>query len=130
MAYASYFEMAGDVFDVASDINHARGNISTKQQRQNKRLIRAGVNAGKAAEQSIADGIVAANEGKFGFANAGEMAGVWFGMVFGLATLPVVAADGPLPFADAAWAFTTFRITRSSMEIGRSIGESIDEALA
>lgn len=130
MAYASYFEMGGDVLDVASDINYARGNISTKQQRQNKRMVKAGVNAGKAAEQAMADGIAAANEGKFGFANAGELAGVWFGMVFGMATLPVVAVDGPLPFADAAWAFATFRMTVKASKIGYSIGETIDKALA
>jgi len=69
-------------------------------------------------------------ENSFGFEEAGSMAGLWFGMAYGLATLPVVALDGPLPFLDAAWAFATFRVTRTAVSVGKEIGKTIDEVIA
>lgn len=60
----------------------------------------------------------------------GEFVGIWFGMVYGLATLPVVAVDGPLPFLDAAWAWTTYRVTRRGQQVGGAIGKEIDEIIA
>jgi len=60
----------------------------------------------------------------------GEFVGVWFGMVYGLATLPVVAADGPLPFVDAAWAWSTYRVTRRAQQVGGAVGAEIDEIIA
>ena len=60
----------------------------------------------------------------------GEFVGIWFGMVYGLATLPVVAVDGPLPFLDAAWAWSTYRFTRRAQEVGGTIGREIDEIIA
>ncbi len=64
------------------------------------------------------------------FEQVGEFVGVWFGMVYGLATLPVVAVDGPLPFVDAAWAWSTYRITRRAQQVGGAIGAEIDEIIA
>ena len=51
-------------------------------------------------------------------------------MVYGLATLPVVAVDGPLPFVDAAWAWSTYRVTRRAQQVGGAVGAEIDEIIA
>jgi len=72
----------------------------------------------------------AIKENSFGFEEAGSLAGLWFGMAYGLATLPVVALDGPLPFLDAAWAFATFRVTRRAVSVGKEVGKFIDEVIA
>jgi len=66
----------------------------------------------------------------FGFQEAGKLAGLWFGMSYGLATLPVVALDGPLPFFDAAWAASTYRITQKAIYVGGEVGATIDEVIA
>tara|TARA_R110001592_G_scaffold329135_1_gene610839 strand:+ start:182 stop:547 length:366 start_codon:yes stop_codon:yes gene_type:complete len=69
-------------------------------------------------------------DNQFNFEQAGKVTGTWFGLVYGLATLPVVALDGPLPFFDAAWAFSTYRFTRRSTEVGGLIGKEIDDLIA
>jgi len=66
----------------------------------------------------------------FGFEEAGKLAGLWFGMSYGLATLPVVALDGPLPFFDAAWVASTYRITQKAVYVGGEVGATIDEIIA
>lgn len=65
-------------------------------------------------------------DNQLGFEEAGQAVGLWFGMVWSLATLPVVTIDGPLPIADAAWAWQSFRITKSAVEAGGEIGAAID----
>lgn len=65
-------------------------------------------------------------EDGLGFEEAGQAAGLWFGMVWSLATLPVVTIDGPLPIADAAWAWQSFRVTKGAVEAGGEIGSIID----
>lgn len=69
-------------------------------------------------------------DNQFSFEQAGKITGTWFGLVYGLATLPVVALDGPLPFFDAAWAFSTYRTTKRATEVGGIIGKEIDEIIA
>jgi len=64
------------------------------------------------------------------FEQVGEFVGIWFGMVYGLATLPVVAVDGPLPFLDAAWAWSTYRVARRAQQVGGAVGKEIDEIIA
>lgn len=66
---------------------------------------------------------------EFGFAEAGKLAGLWFGMVWSLSTLPVVAIDGPLPIADIGWAYYSLRITKNAMDTGEQIGEVIDNLI-
>ena len=51
--------------------------------------------------------------------------GVAFAGLYSL-TYPVVWADGPLPFVDAAWAFGMLRFTRSGTQIGREVGSWFD----
>ncbi len=56
----------------------------------------------------------------------GGLVGAGVGIAFGYATLPVVAVDGPLPFLDLAWAYTTARISYRAIETGRTIGRQFD----
>jgi hypothetical protein len=72
----------------------------------------------------------AIKENRFGAEEVGSLVGLWFGLSYGLATLPVVALDGPLPFLDAAWAFATFRVTRRAVSVGKEVGKFIDEVIA
>jgi len=75
-------------------------------------------------------GLQAADEGTFGFEEAGKIVGLWFGLVVAAATLPVAALDGPLPFLDAAWLLTSARFTLKSVEMGGNIGEIIDDIIS
>ncbi len=78
----------------------------------------------------LGGGIEAARENRFGFEEAGKIAGLWFGLVVAAATLPVTVVDGPLPFMDAAWVISSARITKSAIDVGGQLGSYIDDAIA
>ena len=60
---------------------------------------------------------------------AGQVAGIWLGATMALATLPVVAIDGPLPIADAAWLMANARNTDSLRRRGGRLGKQLDQYL-
>jgi len=60
----------------------------------------------------------------------GQITGTWLGAVITLATVPVVAVDGPLPIADIAWLAANARNTNNLRKKGGAIGKGLDEYLA
>jgi hypothetical protein len=59
----------------------------------------------------------------------GQFTGTWLGATIMLATVPVVAVDGPLPFADVAWLYANARNTNSLRKKGGMIGAAVDDLL-
>jgi len=125
----SYFEIGGRIVECAIDVNYQTSNMTRKQQRTNKRAVKDVVTTGKKAGKVVTESVTAANEDRFGAEEVGQLVGLWFGMVYGLATLPVVALDGPLPFLDAAWIISTARVTKTAIDIGGDVGSVIDRML-
>lgn len=103
--------------------------MSRKQQRTNKRAVKDVVKTGKQAGKVLTESYSAAQEDRFGFEEAGQLVGLWIGLGFGLATMPVVALDGPLPFMDAAWVISTARMTKSAIDAGGNVGQFIDRLI-
>ena len=62
--------------------------------------------------------------------SAGFVVGAWYGAVVALATLPIVAVDGPLPIADAVWVGANIKNTEKSIRFGMYAGKRIDNWLA
>ncbi|MDB4758686.1 hypothetical protein OAG22_03365 [Candidatus Poseidoniaceae archaeon] len=125
----SYFEIGGRLVECAIDVNYATSNMTRKQQRTNKRAVKDVVKTGKRAGKVLTESLSAAQEDRFGFEEAGQLVGLWVGLGFGIATMPVVALDGPLPFADAAWVISTARMTKTAIDVGGQVGEIIDRML-
>ncbi len=103
--------------------------MTRKQQRTNKRAVKDVVKTGKQAGKVLTESISAAQEDRFGFEEVGQLVGLWAGLGFGIATMPVVALDGPLPFMDAAWIISTARMTKTAIDAGGQVGAIIDEML-
>ena len=61
---------------------------------------------------------------------AGQVVGVWLGATITIATVPVIAVDGPLPIADYAWLYANARNTNNLRKKGGAIGKGLDEYLA
>ena len=59
----------------------------------------------------------------------GQFTGTWLGASIALATVPVVAADGPLPFVDVAWLYANARNTNNLRKKGGMIGAAFDDLL-
>tara|TARA_R110000824_G_scaffold101460_1_gene241085 strand:- start:1488 stop:1955 length:468 start_codon:yes stop_codon:yes gene_type:complete len=59
----------------------------------------------------------------------GQFTGTWLGATIMLATVPVVAVDGPLPFADVAWLYANARNTNRLRKEGGRIGAAVDDLL-
>ena len=125
----SYFEIGGRLVECAIDVNYETSKMSRKQQRTNKRAVKEVVKIGKQAGKVMTESLSAAQEDRFGFEEAGQLVGLWVGLGFGLATMPVVALDGPLPFADAAWVISTARMTKTAIDVGGNVGGIIDRML-
>ena len=60
----------------------------------------------------------------------GQISGTWLGAAIWMASAPVVVADGPLPFMDAAWMYANARNTNNLRKQGGAIGAGIDDVLA
>jgi len=59
----------------------------------------------------------------------GQITGTWLGAVVWMATVPVIAVDGPLPIADIAWVAANVRNTNYLRKQGGMIGEQLDAYL-
>ena len=110
----SYFEIGGRIVECAIDVNYETSSMTRKEQRQSKTAVKEVVKTGKHAGKVMTESLSAAQEDRFGFEEAGQLVGLWVGLGFGLVTMPVVALDGPLPFADAAWVISTARMTKTN----------------
>jgi len=60
----------------------------------------------------------------------GQFTGTWLGISMWIATAPVIAIDGPLPIADAAWMYANMRNTNNLRKKGGLIGSGLDNYLA
>jgi len=103
--------------------------MSRTQKNKNQRAIKEAVSTAKKTGEIMSSSLEAAGEDRFGFEEAGQLVGLWVGLGFGLATMPVVAVDGPLPFADAAWVISTARMTKTAIDVGGEVGAIIDSMI-
>lgn len=87
------------------------------------------VELGRVVPEVLSKALVEAGRDNFGFEQVGEMTGLWIGMVWGIATLPVVALDGPLPIMDAAWLAGWGAFTLRAISVGGTVGAWIDDQL-
>ena len=85
------------------------------------------IELGRVVPKMLTESIHAAKDDQFGFEEVGQITGFWIGMVWGLATLPVVALDGPLPIMDAAWLAGWGAFTLRSIATGGKVGAYVDE---
>ena len=125
----SYFEIGGRIVECAIDVNYETSSMTRKQQRQSKTAVKEVVKTGKHAGKVMTESLSAVQEDRFGFEEAGQLVGLWVGLGFGLVTMPVVALDGPLPFADVAWVISTARMTKTAIDAGGDIGAIIDRMI-
>lgn len=125
----SYFEIGGRILECANDVNYETTSMSRTQKNKNQRAIKEAVSTAKKTGEIMSSSLEAAGEDRFGFEEAGQLVGLWVGLGFGLATMPVVAVDGPLPFADAAWVISTARMTKTAIDVGGEVGAIIDSMI-
>jgi hypothetical protein len=117
-----YLNVGGELIDLYADYEYARGDSSDRARDRRKDLRTLGKTARTTNQvyQAVADPAM----GRYEKIGAGVGLGV--GVAYGYATLPVVLADGPLPFFDIAWAYSTARFTQKSVKTGRYIGKQFD----
>ena len=123
----SYFEIGGELIELHADMQYGNGNITAKKRKQQRASARDVKSIGKdvkKVDKQIArkDSWGPAEEFGIGF-------GLGVGVIYSVATLPVVVADGPLPIFDLAWAASTFRVTQRSMEVGGKVGSAVDDLM-
>ena len=114
--------VGGELIDLYADYEYARGDSSAKS-RDRRRELRTTAKVVKTTND-IYKGVT--NETSNRYETIGGYVGFGVGVAYGYATLPVIAADGPLPFMDLAWAYSTARITKRSVDTGRRIGKLFD----
>ena len=127
MKQVSYFEIGGELIELHADMQYGSGNITAKKRKQQRASARDVKSIGKDVkkmEKQIAskDTWGPAEEFGIGF-------GLGVGVIYSVATLPVVVADGPLPIFDLAWAASSFRVTQRSMEVGGKVGSAVDDLM-
>ena len=127
MNQVSYFEIGGELIELHADMQYDNGNITAKKRKQQRASARDVKSIGKDVKQiqkttSSSDSWGPAEEFGIGF-------GLGVGVVFAVATLPVVVADGPLPIFDLAWFAGSVRFTKKSISIGQKIGQTVDDQM-
>ena len=127
MTYATYFEIGGELIELHADMQYGSGGITAKKRKQQRASARdvksIGKDIKKIEKQSASkDTWGPAEEFGIGF-------GLGVGVIYSVATLPVVVADGPLPIFDLAWAASAFRVTQRSMEVGGKVGSAVDDLM-
>ena len=127
MTHATYFEIGGELIELHADMQYGSGEITAKKRKQQRATARDVKSIGKDVKKlektvSSSDSWGPAEEFGIGF-------GLGVGVIYSVATLPVVVADGPLPIFDLAWAASTFRVTQRSMEVGGKVGSAVDDLM-
>ena len=116
-----FLNVGGELIDLYADYEYARSDESTgaRRRREDLRLLlKTAKTTGQIAKQS--------QDSMGTWEAVGGTVVLGVGVVFGYLTLPVVVADGPLPFLDIAWAYSTSRFTYRSIKGGRTIGKQFD----
>ena len=115
-----FLNVGGDLIDLYADWEYARSDeLRGRGRRDDLRLLsKTAKTTGQIAKQ--------AQDSMGTWEKFGGTVGLGVGVVYGYVTLPVVVADGPLPFLDLAWAYSTARFTRSAIDTGRRAGKHFD----
>lgn len=117
-----FLVVGGELIDLYADYEYARGDSSDRA-RDRRRDLRTAAKTARTTQ----DIYTAVSEPTVGtWEKVGGTVGLGVGALYGYATLPVVLADGPLPFFDIAWAYSTARFTHRSVKAGRQIGKQFD----
>lgn len=127
MTSVSYFEIGGELIELHADMQYESGNITAKKRKQQRASARDVKSIGKTSQKlkktsESSDTWGPAEEFGIGF-------GLGVGVVFAVATFPVTAVDGPLPFVDVAWAASVYRTTQRSVAVGQKIGQAVDSKM-
>ena len=127
MTHATYFEIGGELIELHADMQYGSGNTTAKKRKQQRASARDVKSIGKDIKKmektvSSKDSWGPAEEFGIGF-------GLGVGVVFAVATFPVTAVDGPLPFVDVAWAASVYRTTQRSVAVGQKIGQAVDSKM-
>jgi len=116
-----FLNLGGELIDLYADYEYARQDSSpdARSRREDLYLLsKTTKTVGQISKQA---------QDEMGTWEAvGGTVGLAVGVAYGYATLPVVVLDGPLPFLDMAWAYSTARFTYRAIETGRSVGKKFD----
>jgi len=124
MTGSSFFEMGGKVIELKADYDYATGK-SSAQERNIKRKMAKDFRVIEEVPSVLTTS--SSDDGMGTFETIGHFAGLGAGVMFGVATFPVVVADSPMigP-ADLAWFGATIRFTQKAQTIGRTVGSWAD----
>jgi len=113
-----FLNVGGDLIDLYADYEYARQDSSdrARDRRDDLRTL--------AKTARVISDISPSGPGRY--ETIGGTVGLGMGIVYGYATLPVVVVDGPLPIFDMAWAYSTARFTKKSVDAGRKFGKQFD----
>lgn len=114
--------IGGELIDLYADYEYARGDSSSRA-RDRRRELRTTAEVVRTTRDIYR---AVTNDKSNTYETIGGAVGLGVGVVYGYATLPVVIADGPLPFMDLAWAYGTARFTKRTIESGRRFGRMYD----
>lgn len=117
-----YLNMGGQLIDLYADYEYARGDSSDRA-RDRRKDLRTLAKTSHTTNQIIQN---VSEPGMGRYEKIGAGVGLGVGIAYGYATLPVVALDGPLPFFDLAWAYSTARMTQKAVRTGRYVGKQFD----
>ena len=114
--------LGGDLIDLYADYQYASGvgNGRSGDYRKELRTRAKAVRSADSLVQTVADTGPGTGE------KIGSAIGFGVGLAYSYATLPVVVLDGPLPFLDAAWAYSSFRMIERTTKLGGKIGKKFD----
>ena len=114
--------VGGKLIDLYADYEYARGDSSdrARDRRKDLRTLAKTARTTNQIYQTVSE------PGMGRYEKIGGAVGLGVGVAYGYATLPVVVFDGPLPFFDIAWAYSTARFTQKSVKTGRMIGKQFD----
>ena len=114
--------IGGDLIDLYADYEYARGDSSSRS-RDRRQEFRTTAKVARTTNDIYK---AVTNDKSNAYERLGGVIGLAVGTAYGVATLPVTVVDGPMPFFDVAWAYSTARITRSAVETGRRVGSFFD----
>ncbi len=120
----SYFEIGGDIVELKADYDYGSGKTTAKQHRASKSQAKQvrGIGRDLKAIKSQSPATVGMNWETVGYAAGGAVTAA-----YAWATLPVVLADGPLPFVDLAWAVSVHKFGRTATRVGSRAGRILDQ---
>ena len=128
MTSVTFFEIGGELIELNADYEYATGQTSAKKRKQQRAIAKDVKSIGKSVDKMSKK--TTSDDGWGPAEKIGYGVGLAAGVVFAVATFPVVVADSPMigP-ADLAWFVASARMIDRTTTLGQKSGAYVDEKM-